>query len=275
MCWGASTALAYIPTSAQILDQYLKTVGQLKRMEVQEKLVYFDTRIKEGTAEFQETVKYFFPDRFRSDIKAQTTTKSMIVTFEKALVLLDGKIAAEKEVGFDYYKDLLLFRNRLMLSVRLQSIGIDLGQTRLDRFENRVVFVIGERDDHGKETPSLYVDKKTFLPLRLVFTGASTEEGTELFEILFLEWKKFGKTKFPSRIELYKNHTLAREINVEKIICEPEFDEALFDVDTIKGNISQRGGSQNETITGGAHDGDVKKTIDDLDKIIEKDQLAF
>lgn len=270
---GTAPSWAYVPTSAQIIDQYLKTLGKAKSLEVHEKLVYFDTRIADGTAEFDETVKYVFPDRFRSDIRTRTTTKTMVVTFDKSLVLLDGKIAAEHEGGLDHYKDILLFRNRVMASARLESLGIDLSQTWLDRFEGHIVFVIGARDDDPL-TPRLYVDKQTFLPIRLLLKGTSSGENPDLYEILFFEWKVFGKTKFPSRIELYRNHTLAREIKVETITPGLTFDEALFDVDALKAKSAEKE-SHNRVLPDSGPDGDVKKTINDLDKIIEKDQLAF
>lgn len=271
---GVLPVQAYVPGSTQLVDQYLKALGRLETLGVQEKLVFFDPRIEEGSVEFDEQVKYLFPNKFRSDIVARTTTKTTVLALGKALVLIDGKLASEHEGGFDYYKDVLLFRDRQMLRARLERLGIDLHQTWLDRFDGRVVFVIGERGDEGRDAPGLYLDKKTFLPVRLVVKGAGAGESVDRFEMLFLDWRKFGKTKYPSRIEFYRNRTLEREIRVEKVLVEPEFDEALFDVTAIRAKAIEAA-RQSNLQPDGSKDGDVKKTIDGLDKIIDKDSLAF
>jgi hypothetical protein len=272
---GIAPAFGYVLSSAQILDQYLNTLGRVKTLEARQKLIFFDTRIKEGTAEFDETVRYLFPDRFRSDIKAETTSKTMISSFDKALVLLDGAVAAEHEGGFDYYKDVLLNRNRLILASRLQDLGIDLAETRLDRFEGRIVYVIGKKGEFNEPVPSLSVDKDTLLPLRLVMLTGSSEGERHVLEVLYLAWKKYGKTKFPSRIEFYQDQTLTREVKVETIITDAPFDEALFDVEAIRQDHAARDVRPKEPEVPGEPDGDAKKTIDNLDKIIEKDPLAF
>lgn len=269
---GLSPALAYVPSTEQILNQYLKAAGYAKSLDVRQKRVYFDSRIEEGSAEFDEAVKYIFPDRFRSDIVAKTTTKTTIATFDQSLVILDGTLASEKEERYNVYKDVLLFRNRLMLTARLQDLGINTENTWLNRFEDRIVFVIGSRSEWGSNPSTLYIDKKTFLPVRLFLNPH--KEDQEGVEILFLEWKTFGKTKYPSRIEFFKDMTMVRELRIEGITCDVAFDEALFDVEAIKADLAKKE-QPARTKTGNEPENEMKKTIEGLDKIIDKDPLAF
>lgn len=269
---GVSPALAYVPSTEQILNQYLKTAGYAKSLDVRQKRVYFDSRIEDGTAEFDEAVKYIFPDRFRSDIVAQTTTKTTISTFDQSLVILDGTLASEKEERYNVYKDILLFRNRLMLTARLQDLGINTENTWMTRFEDRIVFVIGDRSEWGIKMSTLFIDKKTFLPVRLFLNRPDDEQDS--IEVLFLEWKTYGKTKYPSRIEFFKNLTMVRELRIEGIICDVAFDEALFDVAAIKAELEKQ--EKPATAPEGAEpENELKKTIEGLDKIIEKDPMAF
>ena len=271
LAWAACPALGYVPESAQIINEYLKTTGSAKSLEVRQKRIYFDSRIEDGTAEFDETAKYVFPDRFRSDIVARTTSKTTIVNVDKALVILDGIVASEHEERYDVYKDLLLFRNQALLMDCLQGLGINTSQTWFTRFEGRIVIAVGDQPQWGRDPSTFYVDKKTFLPVRL-YLNARGENG-EALEILYLTWKTYGKTKFPSRIELYREQSLIREYKIKGISCELTFDESLFDVTSIKADLKQR--EVDETKPTEEPDNEIKKTIDGLDKIINKDPMAF
>lgn len=272
---GLSSAFAYVLSSAQIMEQYLDIVGRVETLEARQKLVFFDPRIQEGTVEFDETALYSFPSRYRSDIVATTTSKTMISTFDKSLVLLDGAVAADHESGFDYYKDVLLYRNRLMLSTRLRHLGIDLGATRLTRFQGRIVYAIGKKSEFGEPVPGLWVDKETFLPIRLLMLTGSQDGEHHVLEVLFLDWKKYIKTLFPSRIEFYRDQTLAREVKVEKIMTDVPIDESLFDVEAVRREHTVIEAPPSPTDGQNTLEKDTRKTIDDLDKIIEKDPLAF
>jgi hypothetical protein len=267
---------AYVPTVAQIIDQYLKTLVPCETLTVHEQHVVFDSAIETGMVTFDETVSYFFPNRFRSDIRsdAQSGSRTLVVTPGQTLVLVDGKVSADHESGFDAYKDVLLFRNSLLFTAGLERLGIDVTQTRMDRFEGRVAFVIGARANYGRTEPVLYVDKTTFLPLRLLIRGRAAHDRDDPIEILFLDWKRYGKTKYPSRIEFFRNQVLEREIRVEKMVIDPPLDEALFDVTAIRAQALAAAPAADSPIKADRED-EVKKTIDDLGRIIDKDPLAF
>ncbi|WP_459922530.1 hypothetical protein [Desulfatiferula olefinivorans] len=266
----------YVPGTAQIVDQYLKTVGVCDSLTVEQEHVVFDSTLETGMAVFKETVSYLFPNRFRSDIRLADGSggRTLVTAPGRALVLVDGRVSADRQSGFDVYKDVLLFRNSLLFTSALERLGIDGTQTRLDRFEDRVVFVIGGRDTRGHTIPALFLDKKTFLPLRLVITGSADHDRGDLIEILYLDWKKYGKTKYPSRIECFRNHVLERDIRVEKILIDPPLDEAVFDVTAIRAQAVE---ADTPAVTAAEPDSEdqVEKTIDELGRIIDKDPLAF
>lgn len=270
----ASPVAAYVLSGAQIIEQMQKKLGKAKNLEIDQKLFFYDSQLENGAIELDETVKYYFPDRFRSDIVSDNTRKMHLASFDQALMVLDGKVASEYESGFDHYKDLILFRSRIMLEQRLTMLGLDLGATCLERYKGRIVFAIGDKNADGAHVPRLFIDKETFLPVKWVLGTTLAGEQTESLEVFYFNWKKFKKSIIPGRIEFYRDKKLVREIQVKNVVVNPEFDEALFDFQGIKASCALK---ENEAAdeSGGDDDNEARKTIDGLDKIIETDQLAF
>ena len=271
----SSFASAYVLTGSQILELVVSRLGKAKNLGIHQKLVLYDEKLEGGTVELDERVNYIFSEVFRSDIKSQKTGKIHIASFDQALVILDGKIASTFEGGFDHYKDLFLFKDRMTLQKRLQMLGLNTDLTRITRYNDRIVYIIGQKTEYGEIHPELYVDKKSLLPIKWVLRGSNLRgEKTEPLEIVFHDWKKYKKLRLPGRIEFYRNNSLVREITVGKVMINRKLNNNAFDFEKLKIKYAASDVKETETKKD-ENKSDARKTIDGLNKIIENDQLAF
>lgn len=271
----ASPVSGYVLTGSQLLELVVSRLGKAKNLNVTQKFVLYDDKLEGGVVELDETVQYLFPDMFRSEITSKDTKKIHVASFEQAMIILDGKIASEFESGFDHYKDLFLFKDRMMLQKRLQMLGLNTNKTRLERYDDKIVYIIGQKERYGDISPQLYVDQKTFLPLRWLLRGSTLfGEKTEPLEVIFYDWKKYKRARYPGRIEFYQDQVLVREIRVEKVKVNSKIDEGLFDFQALKTEYS-KSDIPDAKAKKTDKKSETRKTIDGLDEIIENDQLAF
>ncbi len=271
----SSPVSGYVLTGSQLLELVVAKLGKAKSLKIKQKLVLYDNKLEDGSVELDETVKYLFPEMFRSEVISKDTKKIHVASFEQALIILDGKIASEFESGFDHYKDLFVFKNRMTLQKRLQMLGLNTERTRVERYNDKIVYIIGQKESYGDIYPQLYLDKKTFLPMKWLLRGSTLlGEKTEPLEVIFYDWKKYKRVWFPGRIEFYKNQVLAREIRVEKVKVNIKIKDSLFDFQALKTEYSVPDISENK-IKKTDKKSETRKKIDGLDKIIENDQLAF
>ncbi len=266
-------AYGYILTGSQVLELVSGKLGKAKDLTITQKTILYDEKLEGGSLELTETALYRSPDKFRAEIQSETTSKIHIASFDNALVVIDGKIVSEFESGFDHYKDIFAFKERMILQKRLQMLGLDTSKVRLERYNGSVVYVIGQHEAYGEVFPQLYVDKKTFLPVKWLLRGTTLfGEVAEPMEVVFFDWKKHKRIKFPERIEFYKNQILVKEIRVEKIDINTGVDEALFDFEALKEEYSKN--DTQETVISDEKN-QTQKEIEGLDKIIENDRMAF
>lgn len=271
----SSFASAYVLTGSQLLELVVTRLGKSKNLGIHQKLVLYDEKLSDGTVELDEKVNYIFSEVFRSDIKSETTNKIHVASFDQAMVILDGKIASTFESGFDHYKDLFLYKDRITLQKRMQMLGLNTDLTRITRYNDRIVYVIGQKAEYGEIHPELYIDKKSLLPVKWVLRGSKLQgEKSEPLEIVFHEWKKYRRLRLPGRIEFYRNNSLVREITIGKVMINRKLNKDVFDFEKLKtkytvSDIKETDNEKNEKKS------DARKTIDGLNKIIENDQLAF
>ncbi len=268
-------AYGYVLTGSQLLELVSGKLGKAKDFKITQKTILYDDKLIGGSVELKETVFYRSPDLFRAEIQSEETKKIHIASFDQALVVIDGKIVSEFESGFDHYKDIFAFRERLVLQKRLQLLGLDTAKVRFERENGEIVFVIGQPGSYGELYPQLFIDKKTFLPVKWLLRGTTLfGESAEPMEVVFFDWKKFRRIMYPERIEFYKNQVLIKEIKVESIKVNTGVDEALFDFEKLKIQIAAEA-DKTDADTPTEDKDETQKTIEGLDKIIENDRMAF
>jgi hypothetical protein len=108
------------------------------------------------------------------------------------------------------------------LAEALVRRGVMLDATSLGRFNGRLALVLG-----GKPTdprPLAFVDKETFMPLRLI-----SPEGGALLDVRLLDWaSSTGGDWFPRAVEVWSGATLLLRFTTERATANPRLPDAGF-----------------------------------------------
>jgi outer membrane lipoprotein-sorting protein len=260
-------ANAYVIPGPHLLELMIKKLGSGKSLLISQKLSLYDVSPGETIIELRETLKYNFPEQFRSDIQSENTKRIYVFSLGTALTVIDNKIISNTETRFDCYKDVFLYRSRMLLHDRLSSLGVDVSVSSLGRFQDKVVYVIGA--EYPDETvPQIWLDKNTFQPVRWIIIDKDNKSKRDVLEIRYEDWKRTNKTWYPIHIEFYHNNVLVREIYADKIKVNPSFSEELFDIEHLKSvylNLSSA--EKDEDDSQGLSD--IQKTIKEFKKLYE------
>ena len=226
-----TSANAYVISGPHLLELMIEKLGKGKTLLISQKLSLYDVSTEKNIVELRETLKYNFPEEFRSDIQSENAKRIYVFSSGTALTIIDNKIVSNTETRFDCYKDVFLYRSRILLQDRLSSLGVDVYVSSLGRFQDEVVYVIGA--EYPDETvPQIWLDKNTFQPVRWIIIDNTTNR--DVLEIRYGDWERTHKAWYPMHIEFYHNDVLVREIYADKIKVNPSFSEELFDIEHLK-----------------------------------------
>ena len=251
-CCHAS-AHAYVLPGPYLLELMTQNLGKGKRLLVTQKLVL----LNETSLELSETLKYIFPNTFRSDILSESIQRIHVLSKGSSLTVIDGKTSDETESRYNHYKDLLLYRSREILQERLSHLGVNPKVSSIGRFQDKPAYVLGAQ--YPDETvPQVWLDKNTFRPVRWIITSQSQHR----LEVRYLQWKNLENTWYPMRLEFIADGNLVREIHVENIKVNPFFPKNLFDIEYLKSHYPRAEPTASA-------DKDKKKSLNEIQKTIE------
>jgi len=264
-----SASHAYVLKGPHILDIMIKRFGRAESLLVTQRLVlhHQDGTSAKTVDQVNETLRCIFPATYRSDIVSDDFQKIHVLAEDKSLTVIDEKVVDGYENRYDRYKDLLLFRSRLLLQNKLPLLGVNVAISSIGRFQDKPAYVIGAR--YPDETvPQIWVNKDTFRPFRWIIADKTKDGTTDRLEVRYLEWRETDGTWYPMRIEFFRNHTLFRQILVQNIQVNPSLSRKLFDIDylkTVYPPLAALTPGQNET----DELSDVQKKIEEFKKIYE------
>jgi outer membrane lipoprotein-sorting protein len=244
-----------------------QNLGKATSLLVSQTLVIHDTSPEKVGLELSETLRYVFPDTFRSDMISENIYRIHVLSKGKTITVIDGKIADKSDECYDRYKDILLFRSREMLKDKLSLLGVDITVSSLGRFQGKPAYVLGAQ--YPDETiPQVWLDKDTFRPFRWIITKQTGENRENSLEVRYSEWKQAHHIWYPMRIEFFMTGILVREIHVQNIEVNPSFSEELFDIGNLKSLYPQAAPGEQEQKN--KEDlNEVQKTIEDFKKLYE------
>ena len=227
------SADAYILSGPHLLELMTQKHGKAESLFVSQKLVFYDDSFKEGSIELKETLKYIFPEKFRSDIVSKNSKRIHVVSKGRSLTVIDGKTVASHETLFDRYKDIILYNSRSALLQRLAHLGINVSVSSLGRFQNKPVYVLGAQYP-DESVSQIWLNKDTFRPFRWIINIKKPGGRRDSLEVRYFKWRKISKIWYPMHIEFYQDDNLIRMIEVDEIKVDPGFSAALFDINRLK-----------------------------------------
>ena len=191
------------------------------------------TRIKNLDQEeekvFGEIIYLRSPSLYRSEVAGQPEKRLIIHRGTKTLRIIDGEIVYQGESRDPLFRFLMLAQRPSRLSKRLRVLGIDLDKVSLTRFEDKIAYMIGNKEEGS---PRLLVDKDLFLPLLLQY-------GSVLFQ--FSDYRELKKRAwYPYKITYSFNGAIVEEYTVKEIKVNSSLDLSLFDIPLISSQFGRR-----------------------------------
>jgi outer membrane lipoprotein-sorting protein len=258
---------AYVLPGPYILELMTQNLGKAKSILVSQKLVIHDDTPQKSAVELSETLRYVFPEMFRSDTLSENVHRIHVLSKGRAVTVLDGKVADESDNRYDRYKDILLFKPGKMLQDKLSLLGVDITVSSLGRFQGKPAYVLGAQYP-DETTDQVWLDKDTFRPFRWIMTSKPEQSRENSVEIRYDQWQKVQNTWYPMRIEFFMAGILVREIDVQNIKVNPSFSKKLFDIKHLKSLYPQGPPAIQEQENKTDLD-EVQKTIEDFKKLYE------
>ncbi len=258
---------AYVLPGPYILKLMTQNLGKAESLLVSQTLVIHDDTSQKSEVELSETLRYVFPEMFRSDTLSENVHRIHILSKDEALTVIDEKVSDDSKSRYDHYKDLLLFRSREILQKKLSLLGVDVTVSSLGRFQGKPAYVLGAQ--YPDETvPQVWLDKDTFRPFRWIMTSKARKSQENSLEVRYFEWRKVHHTWYPMGIEFFATGILVRKIHVQDIKVNPSFPDELFDIEHLKSLYPQIAPAEQEQ--GNKEDlNEVQKTIEDFKKLYE------
>jgi len=258
---------AYVLPGPYILKLMTQNLGKAKSLLVSQTLVIHDDTLQKSGVELSETLRYVFPEMFRSDTLSEQVNRIHVLSKGKAVTVIDGKVADESDNRYDRYKNILLFKPGKMLQDKLSLLGVDVTVSSLGRFQGKPAYVLGARYP-DETTPQVWLDKDTFRPFRWIMTSKPEQSRENSLEVRYLEWQKFRNTWYPMRIEFFMAGILVREIHVQNVKINPSFSKKLFDIKHLK-SLYPQGPPAEQEQENKKDLNEVQKTIEDFKKLYE------
>ncbi len=260
-------ARAYIMEGKEMLKLMVQHLGHPQSLLVHQKLLLYNRGPEEVPVELQETLRYQFPNRFRSETVSDLGQKIHVFSVDRSVTIIDKTITSTIENEVDHVTDVLLFNDPDMIWKRLTELGVDVSRTSLGRFERGIGYVIGAKYP-DTAAQQLWIDKKTYRPWRLLIRAAQLEMRDIFWEFRYLDWREIDKTWYPHKIEVYRGGRLQQVFEVLRIQIGNSFPDALFDIQTLRSQYREMPSESMET---GKPDElmDLRKSIQDFKSMYE------
>jgi len=264
----AVTSHSYILPAKQILGFMIEQLGSARTFVVVQNSVIYDPAIEGGMRELDETLYYWYPDRFRREVNTPGSEQVRVVGPDGAIFATNGKIVAETQSLFDHFKDPLLYREKELLLHSLGEQDINLDVVSLGRYKDKFAYVIGAKYP-DESVPQIWIEKNTFRPIRYVLKGSGFD-GTPLEEIEYSDYKALDKKKwwYPTRIVFYRNGRPDRVYVLKSYTVNPNLSKQLFDIAYLK-TVYKPIASTQQSPSPTSEVDDVKKAIRDFTKTFE------
>lgn len=263
-------ANGYVLKGPHVLELMARTLSGLKTLRVEQQVIIDDPDISDQPIELRETLRFIFPDRFRSDLQHEDTHRIHVVSRGQVLTVIDGKISVNRESRYDHYKDLLLHRSRKMFSKILYKHGVDVGITSLGRLNDQIVFVIGANYPDASLS-QIWVDKERFLPLRWlnILPGSDDPSDVEHLDFIYGNWQKLDGVWYPMQIETFYNQRRIRLIRIQVVDANADIEDELFNISELAEHY-QSFDQPEDKVPSDSDVDEVQRTIEDFKKKFEQ-----
>lgn len=225
---------AYVLPAKQVLSFMVARLGAIPGLKVSQSSVL--AGVDSDAKPSDETLYFSYPDHFRAEVKANGVQEIRVISSDGAIVISDGKIAAETMSRLDHFVDLLMCKNVECLVSRLVKLNIDPRIVSLGKFKDRIGYIVGA--NYPDETVSqAWIEKDSFLPMRLLLVERDGVGGRSVTDIVYGDYRAVIKDKdgsYPGQIACYDNGRLVKTQIVSTFEVAPRTPDRFFDLSHLR-----------------------------------------
>ncbi len=234
--WAASmlllpaSALAFVPQGPHLVELMVQAIKQPAGMVVYQdvKQVNHDNPDQAVTVT-QVRLRYLFPGNFRSDTVKGPVLEICIHSNGSFLKIRDGYVISQTLSLLDHYNDILFYRDREDLLHHFESMGMAVDTVTLQRYNDRIMLVIGTPPENGRLSTSLWVEQGTFFPGKYVI---DCPQG--LLEVYYDDWQRVSRTWYPMQITVFLDKKLHLLMQSSEFELNSRFPVTVFDIEHMK-----------------------------------------
>jgi outer membrane lipoprotein-sorting protein len=217
----------YVLPSTQIIQFMTDRYADIKALRIIQLTTVKDMD-QETERTFGEIIEVMSPDLYRSEVAGQPSTRLIVHNGSKTLRIINNRTTTDMDSNDFLYRFLLLAQSPQRIQKSLQDKGINLDKVSLTRFDERVAYLIGDKDE-GK--PQLLVDKDHFSPLLLSY---------DTFSFHFSDYREIMQdTWYPYRIVYSSDGIIVEEYMVKDITVNPPVDATQFSIPFIRSRFGK------------------------------------
>jgi len=266
------TAFSYVLPASHVLNLMTRNIKEPRGLEIVQvrsmQSIDREDDVDQGFQTREEQVEehlwFRFPGRFRSEILSENRSRILVVSGDESVLVEDGSRLSQLRSPAEHYMDILLFRDRQGLTRQLESQGVDVTQSSLQRLDNRICFVVGNVSDGETDAraSSLWIDKETLFPARYILY----KDGWEV-DIYYRQWEKTSQTWCPKEISVFLDKSPLFLIHVDRIALKSDIPDSMFDVDMLTSLYPEK--QEGRDLQTSEDVNDIQKSIDDFSKLYE------
>lgn len=231
----AGHSLAYILPPGQVLSLMIKRYRGLRSL-TGEGLLEVAASGAEDRVSFPMRLYAEGPGKFRLEIQTRSGTRITVINGNSGVTLLDGKLLNEEPQLKTSFLSLFFHKTLSGMMDTLEGQGVDLMSVGFGRFLAAPAFIIGAQSKREPK-PTLWLDKGSFRPVKMVFSRT----GEELRYLEYLNLKR--GVSLPTVVELYRDDRLVKRFIIKRYSLNPPLSSDLFSLKRLKGlGLSGRSG---------------------------------
>jgi hypothetical protein len=237
----AQSALAFRPSSRWIFDQMMARQIErgIRTLKIEQEVVRYDRKDSPKGFVTHGTVTAVSPDGWRREVTFPEGVHREVRTSKKTLTEIPNAGAAPSSQSKKTRPDFIVAflttgetLDRQQGAARLEEAAKDLG-VALDvvtyaRFDGRVSYLIGAKS-WDEDKPTIWVDKDTLLPLRVVAVKKAADGKVSTTDVRMRGWGSAeGGSWFPKSIEVWNDGVLVEVATTRTADRNVNLDAALF-----------------------------------------------
>lgn len=229
------SASGYILSAKFIIKMMLQANHRIHDVKIEQTATLFDEDADHEGYKAPSVLYLKFPDSLRLDITLSYEKETVIHSNGETLTVVDGNLVSEVPDVRSVLKEFFITRSVDEVIEFLHAKHVNTERMGLGRFNGKIVYIIGAKE-WETESPQLWIEKDSFLPLRFI-AEERKEDCVFILEVRYLDYKSIGRAyRYPSVIEFYHDNNLTLRYETENVVVNTSLPDSLFHMNRISEN---------------------------------------